>query len=364
MADVGDRHRDHDPVLVASLLDGDLGDAERSTAVARIDSCSDCAALYADLRALAMATRARPAPARQRDFRLTAADAARLRAEPAAPGRRLTGVLTGPSTASSHLTHDTILVASLADHSLDSSERAAAEALVASCGECAALQADLVTLVAATRAMPTPRRPRVFTLTPDDAERLRGSWWRRLVGVIGSSRDGFSRPLAVGLSTLGLIGILVASAPTVLQIPGGLSDSATSQNDRASRLIDAAASSTTSDTSGVAAPGAALAPTSGGAAAAPSTAPDRAAISPAPVYGVTVQPHPAASARPQIDSSGKGAGTGVVVPSPQDLGSTPNVAHVAKSSGPDPLLLISAAFLVVGLGLFILRWSARRLSDG
>ena len=73
-----------------------------------------------------------------------------------------------------------MLVASLADRSLAASEREAAEALVASCGLCAALHADLLALRAATRAMPTPARPRDYTLTPADAARLRPAGWRRL----------------------------------------------------------------------------------------------------------------------------------------------------------------------------------------
>ncbi len=168
---------------MASLLDGDVDDRERASAQARIDECADCATLYADLLALSVATRAQPAATRPRDFRLTTADAARLRAEPAAPSPRLTGVMTDTSTtASAHAGHDTVLVSSLADHSLAPSDRAAAEALVASCSDCAALHADLMTLVAATRAMPTPPRPTDYHLTADDAARLRGSWWRRLVG--------------------------------------------------------------------------------------------------------------------------------------------------------------------------------------
>ena len=258
MADPAARHADHDPMLVASLLDADLADAQRATAQARIDTCADCATLYADLLAVSVATRAQPAPPRQRDFRLTAADAARLRAEPSPAEPRQTGVMTEPSAASLHPTHDTILVASLADHSLPPSERSAAESLVSSCSECAALRADLLTLVAATRAMPTPPRRKDYSLTPEDAARLHGSRWRRLVAAIGSSRDSFSRPLAIGLSTLGLVGILIASAPTVIQLPGG---SATSrEGGQAAQPIANPALGTTNDTTGKAAPGAALPP--------------------------------------------------------------------------------------------------------
>ena len=129
---------------------------------------------------------------------------------------RLGGVMTDPSPASDHASHDTILVASLADHSLPASERAAAEALVATCSQCADLQADLLALRAATRAMPTPSRPTDYTLTERDAARLRSGGWRRFVAILGSSRDALSRPLAVGLTTLGLAGLLVSAAPSFM----------------------------------------------------------------------------------------------------------------------------------------------------
>ena len=91
-----------------------------------------------------------------------------------------------------------------------------AEALVAGCSLCAQLHADLVALGAAARAMPTPARPRDYVLTPADAARLRPSGWRRVVAAFGTARDGFSRPLAVGLTTLGLAGLLVTTVPSIL----------------------------------------------------------------------------------------------------------------------------------------------------
>ena len=210
-------HGDHDPELIASLLDGDLAGSELARAQLLVVACPSCAALHADLLALSIATRAQAAPARPRDFLLTAADAARLRAEPDAANARLASVMTDQPTSSAHATHDTTLVASLADHSLAASERTAAEALVASCGECAALRADLVSLKVAIRAMPTPPRPIDYTLTRGQAARLRPNPWRRLVAASGSTRDGFSRQVAIGLTALGLVGLLVSSAPSVLQ---------------------------------------------------------------------------------------------------------------------------------------------------
>src|SRR5206468_4581458 len=130
---------------------------------------------------------------------------------------RLTNEMTDPRTTAAHASHDPILVAALSDRSLTATERAVAEALVAGCSRCAELHADLVALGAAARAMPTPARPRDYLLTPADAVRLRPTGWRRVVGAFGTARDGFSRPLAVGLTTLGLAGLLVTTVPTILQ---------------------------------------------------------------------------------------------------------------------------------------------------
>ena len=110
-------HDRHDLELVARLAAGDLGPGEVVAARERLASCDACAALAADLRAIATATRqlgsaaVRAASAGSaglivapRDFRLTAADAARLRrrrflgrpgvsAWPAGPARGVGGAL-------------------------------------------------------------------------------------------------------------------------------------------------------------------------------------------------------------------------------------------------------------------------------
>jgi hypothetical protein len=72
-------HAGHDAILVAALAADDLHDTARSDAEALVAACSACAALHADLRAIAAATKALPAPVRTRDYRLTAAQAERLR---------------------------------------------------------------------------------------------------------------------------------------------------------------------------------------------------------------------------------------------------------------------------------------------
>ena len=72
-------HPDHDTILVAALAAGDLADAVLADAESLLAACPECATLHADLLAIAAATKALPAPVRSRDFRLTPAQAERLR---------------------------------------------------------------------------------------------------------------------------------------------------------------------------------------------------------------------------------------------------------------------------------------------
>ena len=69
----------HDEVLVARLAAADLVASETVRARALVADCPACAALLGDLHAITQATATLPAPRRPRDFRLTEADAARLR---------------------------------------------------------------------------------------------------------------------------------------------------------------------------------------------------------------------------------------------------------------------------------------------
>jgi hypothetical protein len=73
-------HANHDLALIAGHAAGDLAVSERISAETLLQSCTDCADLRRDLIAIAAATRALPTAATApRDFRLDAAQAARLR---------------------------------------------------------------------------------------------------------------------------------------------------------------------------------------------------------------------------------------------------------------------------------------------
>jgi hypothetical protein len=76
------QHAEHDPFAIAQLAADDLRPSERPAVERMAAECRDCATLLADLRAITTATAAlppMPAGLRTRDFRLTEADAARLR---------------------------------------------------------------------------------------------------------------------------------------------------------------------------------------------------------------------------------------------------------------------------------------------
>ncbi len=72
-------HGVHDLLLVAEYAAGDAQGNDRALAEALVSACSECAALVIDLQAIEQAVTVLPAPARQRDFRLTPADAQRLK---------------------------------------------------------------------------------------------------------------------------------------------------------------------------------------------------------------------------------------------------------------------------------------------
>ena len=143
--------------------------------------------------------------------------------------------------ATSHDRHDPMPVAALAAGDLAGTERDQAVTLITTCADCAALHDDLVALARATAAAPPPvtTRPRDFRLTPADAARLRPTVWRRFVAAIGSSRSVLSRPMGVGLATLGLVGLLVGNVQ--IPIPAGQSAAAPAAADVASAAPGAAA---------------------------------------------------------------------------------------------------------------------------
>lgn len=260
-----------------------------------------------------------------------------------------------PAAPEDHARHDPVWMAALAarDPDLSDSERTQAEAALKSCGPCADLFADLLAVSAAIPTAALPTRPRDFTLTAADAARLRPRGFRRWLAGIGSVRDGVTFPLAMGLTTMGIAGLLVATVPAAFSGMGGAT---------------------------------AAGPELRSAAGAPSQAPEAAAPAPAAsAASVPVASAPAASAAPAVgqsdlyassspDSQISGEG-GVFSGDDGDAASQAaqrqDVTEMAgdasiqdDGSGVPTLVVVALTLLIAGLGLFALRWSNRRFGDG
>jgi hypothetical protein len=159
-----------------------------------------------------------------------------------------------PSAPAAHADHDLLLVAEAADRA------GQLPATLAACPDCQALHADLIALAAAVPTAALPARPRTYTLTPADADRLRAPAWRRWLGAVGTSRDAITRPLALGFTTIGLAGLLVATVPGAL--PSGSATGAAAERYESLQVAAPAAPSGPTDIAGAPADGAA---TDGGA---------------------------------------------------------------------------------------------------
>jgi hypothetical protein len=238
--------------------------------------------------------------------------------------------------SSNHPQHDVLAVAALADRGGSGEEADRARAQIETCGECAALHADLVNLAAATRQLPPIERPRDFQLRPADAQRLRPNLIRRLFGSFGTPRDGFSRPLAMGLTTLGLAGMLLGILPGTLSLGGASSGSGEG----------AAISEHTLE-----------APASNAAAGAPAAEPAaEPAASSALAQRQDYAGGPLANPAPAGAFEDTGVDGAVSIAGEHDA----LTSAAEDGSAASALVVISGTLLIVGLGLFALRWTSRR----
>ena len=239
---------------------------------------------------------------------------------------------TDQPTSPQHATHDRVLISALATREADltGDERSTARTLIEDCAECRDLLADILSLAAAVPTAAVPPRPRDFRLTPADAARLRPAGWRRLIGFFGSARDGFTRPLAVGLTTMGLVGLIVASLPSGLG--GGASSGVLSTVGNA--------------VGGQAAP-----------AAAPSSAPYQ-------TEGLVLDPGAASSPEGDGGLFSGAEDTATAGDRQRDAESLAAEASFRDDrTGLSVLGVVAGALLIAGFGLFALRWTARRLGD-
>jgi hypothetical protein len=365
---VPDLHAAHDLGEVVAFVDGELTGPEAELIEARLATCPDCAGIATDVRALATATRAIQAPSRTRDFRLTPADVARLVPDAAA--------------VAAHATHDPECVSAYMDGALDAADAPLVASWLSACHQCASLRDDLAAIAEAHRAMSVPARSTDYRLSDSDAARLSRRGWRGWVALIGTSRDLVTRPLALGLTAIGIAGLLVTAGPLLpigsaartlsavgAAVSGNEAQSANGSNSGKSgpsRVVIGApgvdsyglASAAPSIAVPAAAAAPSTAPASGGAAAFPSAAssaaaPSGEAAAPAPLapaLGASSAPRSAAdipSDAPAVDAAGGSA---------TDAGITSDIAAF-------PTLLIgSIVALGAGLGLIVLRRRAASIS--
>jgi hypothetical protein len=120
-----------------------------------------------------------------------------------------------PHDSEQHAQHDPLLVVSLAAGDLSGADRDLASSLISDCADCATLHDDLLAIARATAAIPPAVRPRDFQLSPEQAAHLRPAGWRRFVAAFAAPRMVMTRQLGIGLTTLGLAGLLVSVLPTI-----------------------------------------------------------------------------------------------------------------------------------------------------
>ncbi len=119
-----------------------------------------------------------------------------------------------------HDLHDVERVAASAAGDADAAIAAQLDRLLAACGECRALVADLRAIASATRALSAvqPAAPRDFRLAPADAARL----GRRSVGVsMSSALRGLTGRLGTGMIAAGIVGVVLAGSGLSLGVGGG-----------------------------------------------------------------------------------------------------------------------------------------------
>jgi hypothetical protein len=262
-----------------------------------------------------------------------------------------------------HDRHDRFLVAALAAGDLEAQALTDAEELVASCSDCSELLADLRSIAAATAALPLLPRSTDFRLSPETAERLGARGWRGFLVQLADSRFGFSRPLAIGLTTLGLVGVIAGS------IPGAMGGASSGSAPGLPAMGNDSAVSSQLNAAGAAAPQASPEP----AARQPLSSPLTVSLgSPAPtsvVPGPTSVPGPPSPAeidRSSSPPSGLFGGFVAASPPPAKAAERPSnnlLFSSSGASGPPPLLLASLVVLLIGVGILAAQWAATRLTN-
>jgi hypothetical protein len=293
------------------------------------------------------------------------------------------------ASTTAHSTHDELLIARLYGRDLDERERTRAHAQMAECDACADLFADFGAIAAATADLPTPTRPRDFSLTEADAARLGRP--RRSFSV--SFGRGWARTLGGSFVAAGFAGLALVGAITMFSPRSAATTSAiTAESNQGDR--GAAAGSGALDVSGsaegpaapasypstapAASPTAAAASAGssqpGGvafASAAPTTSEDQAnmaAATIAPEYssgsvynmsGSTASATPPNAAPSAASAGSEGAGQGLPAPATPG-GTAPSQPDLSRL-----VVAVSGALLVLGLVMLVAaRRRGSRRADG
>lgn len=200
--------------------------------------------------------------------------------------------------AADHARHDPLVIAASIGRAVPAT---AVLAQAVACLPCGRLRGDLTLLAEALPTLAVPARPREYVLSAALAARLRRRGLRALLDRVATARDAITRPLAVGFTTLGLAGLLLAATPT------------------------------------------------GWAGGASGAAPEQQRLA-APTHAV-------ASAVGDVTRS---HGTPGAAQDPLYVHALLHGAPDGRAGGPSPMALLSASFLGVGAGLFALRRLAPR----
>jgi hypothetical protein len=304
--------------------------------------------------------------------------------EPLTASGRLTPVTPqAPRPPIDHALHDRLLVVRFASHEqLDPTETAAVHAQLDACPDCASLMVEIGVIARATASSQTPRRPRDFRISPEQAERLRGSWLQRLLGRFDGANTQLLRPLAGAVLAVGLVLTLVGttlpgitstrSTPTDLPRHSIATDS-TGAGAEASGGSDAGAQGVSASggpenmtyMQGVESP-------DGHGPVAPQTSINpKSDLRPQSSFGVTGQaPLPTGAIEARLSSPPPDASVGPNIadiravtspePTPEAVGLAPTVGSAANSSSVSEVTWLGFLLAIVGATVLGLVWLARR----
>ena len=274
-------------------------------------------------------------------------------------------------TGRDHAGHDELLVVAYASDDLSGREGERAAALAADCAECARLVADVRELRTNVAALPVPRRTRDFRLTDADAERLRPRGWHGLVALLAGPRLSFAAPIGTALATIGIAGLLVATAPSLFLAGTASAPALTASggaNEQSAESAAAGVGNGASDTGAAAVPApaahasaaASAAPSAGAVEpyAAASAAPDQAVTSPP----LAAAPNPVSATEPAATLPAQAKSAAEPAPTAEARVSTERSSPGATAESPPWLAIASSVLVLVGLVLLLGRLAVRRIS--